>query len=59
MTPKEQVEYLRNSLSKWEQVIEKLDDDDEFHEVIEKRLLEIKKKISKIIKKESPEDFLN
>ena len=58
MTPKEQVEYLRKTLSKWEQVKESLEPDDKFNEVIDKKCTEIKTKLKNIISKENPEDFL-
>jgi len=58
MTPKQIVEYLRTNISKWNQIIEKLDDDDTFINVCNYKITAAKEKISNIIKKESPEDFL-
>jgi len=57
VTAKQTVEYFRNIVAKWEQIIDTLDVDDPFRKVCQDKCLEAKEKIKNIVKNESPEDF--
>ena len=57
MTTKENVEYVKNVIDKWNQIKEKLESDDKFLLIIEQKLNDARKKLVKI-KENHPEDFL-